>query len=918
MSFLYDIESTPATPAEAHRRQGRPRERARLPDRRRHRADRRDPRGFPSRRRRPRRQGDWSGGDVSDLDGGAVGRPRRGHRRRRRAARRSCPRRRGSSLSPSPARAPTGEVTTYAFLRVPGDDDLELALSPARQSPEVTELESVSFDMADLVAKPRGSRIEVGTDVRASGARADAVCAVESGTVVRYDSGAGAPWVDACQVPVRLAGQDDWTYLSVPILVRALDPQPALKAGSMTVGPGETATFDLRNMTTWQLREDWERHPLRPGLLGFGVRRLARRVRRDGGRRGPRGPGRRGGRDRLGDEPRRRRPGAPHPPRGRRAVDPPAGRIAHPAVLAGGRVLVRRRGDRRRGRGQSAAADPSRGHRRAPGRRVRRRELPGRVRGIRHRHMGGRCARRDLRRDVLGARRPGPAHERGAGRAAPPRPARATRRRLRASSQTAYADGSLTLRVDPGEARQAYPALTGFVIRSNGQVVAECAADGTCPAIAAPNGEPRTYEAVRGQRRRRVARQRADGRLGVRPAAAADDRRRAAGRHRRRGRRRRARRSTASTPRETGSVEITSATGETVRIPPSAARPDEPRGPVVPGRNEHPRRRSPSRRSRASSCPPGSAAARRAAPRRSRRTASAPRWTCRSCLTSRRTATAPRPSPRTRQRRVGRRRVDAALRHRARGRALHDRRRGVRGDLPRPRGRRGVPLHGLRRVLVRRRVVRRVDRRPSRFARMQSGRAPRGWTFAVDARAQCLGHAGRVGHPPEPDVERARAQPEPRRVLRLGAGHDRCSTATPAIRCGTSTSRGGPRRRGLSVAPRAGSAPYQVQARWWVESCVGGSRPRRRGATRRPTPPAARRRSRSANGGLRYYDATGAQLAHTADTWTVPVGAVRVEGIARVGRLDGAGLGPVARERHVHGDVRPEPPRPSPPSPPAP
>ena len=57
---------------------------------------------------------------------------------------------------------------------------------------------------------------------------------------------------------MRLEGQDDWTYLSVPILVRALDPQPALRAGSMTVGPGETATFDLRNMTTWQLREDWE------------------------------------------------------------------------------------------------------------------------------------------------------------------------------------------------------------------------------------------------------------------------------------------------------------------------------------------------------------------------------------------------------------------------------------------------------------------------------------------------------------------------------------------------------------------------------------------------------------------------------------------------------------------------------------
>ena len=206
----------------------------------------------------------WSGGDVSDLTLALWGEPDGRHGRRRRAARRASRDDPGHPVRRHRRGAGGGEVTTYAFLRVPGDDDLELALKSGAKSPEVTELESVSFDMADLVAKPRGSRIEVGADLRASGARADAVCAVESGTIVRYDSGAGAPWVDACLVPVRLDGQDDWTYLSVPILVRALDPQPELRAGSMTVGPGETATFDLRNMTTWQLREDWDGIQLRP------------------------------------------------------------------------------------------------------------------------------------------------------------------------------------------------------------------------------------------------------------------------------------------------------------------------------------------------------------------------------------------------------------------------------------------------------------------------------------------------------------------------------------------------------------------------------------------------------------------------------------------------------------------------------
>ena len=34
-----------------------------------------------------------------------------------------------------------------------------------------------------------------------------------------------------------------------------------------------------------------------------------------------------------------------------------------------------------------------------------------------------------------------------------------------------------------------------------------------------------------------------------------------------------------------------------------------------------------------------------------------------------------------------------------------------------------------------------------------------------------------------------------------------------------------------------------------------------------------------ANAGLVYYDSAGAVLPHTPDTWSVPVGAVRVDGI---------------------------------------
>ncbi len=307
----------------------------------------------------------WSGGDVADLDVSLWGEPRDV----------SVDGRELSGELPGTTRVipfavtgegPDGEVTTYAFLRVPGDDDLSLALRSNAVTPEVTELESVSFDMTALVAKPRGSTLEIGDDVRSSGARAEASCALESGTTVRYDSGAGAPWADACQVPVRLAGQSDWTYLSVPIVVRALDPQPELRAGSMTVGPGETATFDLRNMTSWQLREDWTgiRYAVEYGGSAFDVSLDGSIVTVVGA--DTRRARCRGGRGRLGHEPHRGRTGAADPARRRGALDAAAGRRGDAAVLAGGRLVVHDLGDRRAGRSQSAPAHTALGHRGAP------------------------------------------------------------------------------------------------------------------------------------------------------------------------------------------------------------------------------------------------------------------------------------------------------------------------------------------------------------------------------------------------------------------------------------------------------------------------------------------------------------------------------------------------------------------------
>jgi hypothetical protein len=79
------------------------------------------------------------------------------------------------------------------------------------------------------------------------------------------------------------------------------------------------------------------------------------------------------------------------------------------------------------------------------------------------------------------------------------------------------------------------------------------------------------------------------------------------------------------------------------------------------------------------------------------------------------------------------------------------------------------------------------------------------------------------------------------------------------------------------VRPAAGSAPYQVTANWRMTACEGGE-----------NLTLASDSSNAPDGGkaaitfdrtaLRYFDADGRELPHE-DSWLVPVGAVRVQGI---------------------------------------
>ncbi|MET0736538.1 MAG: Ig-like domain-containing protein [Microbacterium sp.] len=811
----------------------------------------------------------WSGGEISDLEVSLWGEPRDV----------SADGKELSGPLPSTTRvipfAVTGEggsgpVTTYAFLRVPGDDDLTLALRAGTPPPSVTELESVTFDLARIVAKPRGSRLEVGADVSASGVRTEASCVVESGTTVRYDAGSGSPWTDACQVPVRLVGQTDWTFVSVPILVRALDPQPELRAGSMTVGPGETATFDLRSMTTWQLRDDWDGigYDVQYAGTAFAVALEGSVVTVTGADRAV--PGVEEAAmvsvtTHAGVAPVRLILRVGQAP----STLPQGGTLTQQCTQASGQSCT----VNVIGAGGEVNPLP-----RTPLEVVAVRDV-GSCIGVTFAVVSATTVSASWTADAPGATCTATFSVRDAqGRSTngdrdgrllldllgyPKAPA--------SVSQTGFADGSVTLRVDPGEARLAYPAVSAFVIRQNGLVVVGGAGDGTCPAIAAPNGDQRTYEAFAvnavGESRSSVRTVAwaydpppSPTQVLVRPVVTGGDGGVVAlvleG----------------LDPVETGSIEISSPAGELVRVPlgPGDTSLDVPSY-RVGSNTSSPITVIPYSRF---AIPPGLGGSESGTatvvwgngigapldPQLVLTSVSNGDGT--STVTARATA---------QLNGDGSSLLYGIVRD---GTSCTVKADGSVATFP------GLPDGEEYRFQL---CVQSMWNDLS-FGRAttsgtvraeQSGRAPRGYTFAVDAtpdvtqsRAQWVIRSQPTSGEPVPNRNVVQFSGFPTGVygqdpnIQVRYVHQIWGIATPWAR----------------AVPRAGSAPYQVQASWRVTTCVGGSPLVATGSS--SNDPAGRTAAIVfGNAGLRYYDAANAVVAHTAGTWDVPVGAVRVEGI---------------------------------------
>ncbi len=385
------------------------------------------------------------------------------------------------------------EATTYAFVRVPAADDTSISLRPGLAAREVKERESVVFDMRDLVVMPKGATLEVSAEITAS--RAQATCSLDSGTRVTYAAGAEAPWTDACVVPVRVAGAEDWTYLSVPIRVIALDPVPVLRPASITVQPGESATFDLDTMVAWQGREDWDalKMTIDSGTGGITAVQDGRRATIS--------------------------VGADATP-GREAALTVA--VSSHADVVPSRLIVRvgplpstlpRAGTAQLQCTAASGTSCSVTVVGADGEVNPFPETPLTLTSVSATSVctgvsfavgdggavvaswdadapGGSCTASFTLEDAQGRATGG--DRRGTllfDLQGFPRGPTALR-------QAAYGDGTLTLAVEPGVAASSYPAVQSFTVTRDGTEVATCSAAGVCPAISVPNGEKRIYRAV--------------------------------------------------------------------------------------------------------------------------------------------------------------------------------------------------------------------------------------------------------------------------------------------------------------------------------------------------------------------------------------------------------------------------------------
>ncbi|MFE1646742.1 Ig-like domain-containing protein [Microbacterium sp. P01] len=144
-------------------------------------------------------------------------------------------------------------VAAYGFLRIPALDAMRVQLRGGITAAQVNEDESVRIALGDSIQLGDGDRLEVREGGSFPVQRGNASCAASGAASVTYTAGRNAPWTDSCTVEVRIAGQDTWTQLPIPVVIQPRSPQAILSSISRTVAPGASQSIDLyADLTTWE------------------------------------------------------------------------------------------------------------------------------------------------------------------------------------------------------------------------------------------------------------------------------------------------------------------------------------------------------------------------------------------------------------------------------------------------------------------------------------------------------------------------------------------------------------------------------------------------------------------------------------------------------------------------------------------
>jgi large repetitive protein len=155
------------------------------------------------------------------------------------------------------------DVSTFGFLRIPAFDDMRVQLRAGLKTIAVEEEKSVGFDILPMLDVDSADSAEVRAESSYTVQRANSSCVPRGAASATYTAGREEPWSDYCVVPVRLAGQSEWTMLAVPIVINPQSPIALLNSMTVTISPGTAPTsIDLyESMTKW--------HGDRPGDLSL-------------------------------------------------------------------------------------------------------------------------------------------------------------------------------------------------------------------------------------------------------------------------------------------------------------------------------------------------------------------------------------------------------------------------------------------------------------------------------------------------------------------------------------------------------------------------------------------------------------------------------------------------------------------------